>query len=140
MPTHDPNFVPTKNYFVVGQKAIVRNNQGDLLLLQRSEKSGAGGQWSLPGGGLEKDEDPVAGIRREILEETGLTVTNIVPFLVRSYSENDDAVVIIGYYCSAVTTSPRLNWEHTNYEWVSKASALQKELTSDGRYFIENSS
>src|SRR4051812_17481145 len=33
------------------------------------------GQWSLPGGGLHKNEDPVAGAQREVAEEVGISLT-----------------------------------------------------------------
>ena len=32
------------------------------------------GQWTIPGGGLDFGEDPVAGMIREVREETGLDV------------------------------------------------------------------
>jgi 8-oxo-dGTP diphosphatase len=39
------------------------------FLMVRSRKRGG---WEMPGGRLEKDEDPFAGAKREFREETGL--------------------------------------------------------------------
>ena len=35
--------------------------------------------WELPGGVVEDDEDPSAGVRRELLEETGYAASNLIP-------------------------------------------------------------
>ena len=37
------------------------------------------GKWVLPGGGLHKGEDPVAGLIREVKEETGIEFTKNQP-------------------------------------------------------------
>ena len=51
--------------------ALIRNAAGHLLILKPTYKSG----WTIPGGQLEEDgETPWEGCRREVLEETGLTV------------------------------------------------------------------
>ncbi|MBP9819117.1 NUDIX domain-containing protein [Candidatus Woesebacteria bacterium] len=139
MNDYDPNFKPVKSYFIVGQKAIIRNESGYMLLLQRSEKSGAGGKWSLPGGALENGESHFSGIEREITEETSLQVEKLRPFTLRSYKNGEDSVIIVGYECVAKTTEVTLNWEHTEYEWISKEDALKKDLTDDARFLIEHS-
>jgi ADP-ribose pyrophosphatase YjhB (NUDIX family) len=48
---------------------------GTVLLTRVSAKGPGGGLWTLPGGGLRFGEDPVAGVTREVREETGYEVT-----------------------------------------------------------------
>ncbi len=47
---------------------------GSVLLVRIAPGYVDAGSWTLPGGGLEFGEDPADGARREILEETGLSV------------------------------------------------------------------
>ncbi len=139
MADYDPNYKQKKSYALIGQKCIVLNSEGKMLILQRSEKSGAGGKWSLAGGALEHGEDPIESIKREINEEARLTVANIKTFSTRSYiRETNDFVVMIGYTCDAVSEEVTLNWEHDNFQWLSKADALNLDLTEDARFFIEH--
>jgi len=44
------------------------------LLIGRRKREPRRGEWDLPGGFLEEGEEPLAGLRREFLEETGLQV------------------------------------------------------------------
>ncbi|MDO3411244.1 NUDIX domain-containing protein [Saccharibacillus sp. CPCC 101409] len=52
--------------------AVIRDGAGCLLLQQRSDY----GAWGLPGGGMEPGETIEQTMRREVLEETGLEVTD----------------------------------------------------------------
>lgn len=53
---------------------------GDSVLLVRRGKPPLEGQWSLPGGVVEAGETLEEAVRREILEETGLTLTALRQF------------------------------------------------------------
>jgi 8-oxo-dGTP pyrophosphatase MutT (NUDIX family) len=54
--------------------AIIRDESGQLLLIQRRHEPGAG-LWSLPGGRIEPGETDQQAVVREVAEETGLAVT-----------------------------------------------------------------
>lgn len=51
-------------------RIIMENAAGQLLMIRRRDN----GRWGLPAGGLEMDETIEQCIRREVREETGLTV------------------------------------------------------------------
>ncbi|WP_220447364.1 NUDIX hydrolase [Nonomuraea deserti] len=53
--------------------AIILDPFDRILLVQRGHPPGMG-LWSIPGGRLEPGETDAAGLRREVLEETGLHV------------------------------------------------------------------
>jgi len=51
--------------------AVLHDGDGGILILKPTYKSG----WTVPGGQIEEDgESPWAACRREVAEETGLTV------------------------------------------------------------------
>jgi ADP-ribose pyrophosphatase YjhB (NUDIX family) len=53
--------------------ALVYDDQHRLLVVRRANEPGRG-LWSIPGGRVEPGEDDPAAVRREVAEETGLTV------------------------------------------------------------------
>ena len=57
---------------IVGVGAVILDNHR-VLLIERGQAP-LKGEWSLPGGALELGETLEEGIRREVLEETGLIV------------------------------------------------------------------
>lgn len=57
----------------VGVGAVVRDDDGRLLLVQRAVTPGKG-LWALPAGYVDAGEDPRAAAAREVREETGLEV------------------------------------------------------------------
>ena len=64
----DPN-APEPNSLVPSVNTIVTNDQGEVLLIRRTDN----GNWSLPGGGIDLGESVSQAAIRETLEETGIT-------------------------------------------------------------------
>jgi ADP-ribose pyrophosphatase YjhB (NUDIX family) len=67
---YDDPAAPTANRIVVAVTAAVRNAQGELLLIERTDN----GLWALPGGAQDIGESVVQAARREVNEETGVDV------------------------------------------------------------------
>jgi 8-oxo-dGTP diphosphatase len=54
---------------------VCRDDAGRLLLARASPALTLRGRWFLPGGGVDHGEQPADSLRREIEEESGLTIT-----------------------------------------------------------------
>ncbi|MFF0228856.1 NUDIX hydrolase [Micromonospora sp. NPDC005254] len=82
---HDPN-APKANSIVVAVSVFVRDEHGQVLLIQRTDN----GLWSLPGGGQEIGETVAETAVRETREETGISVE--VTGMVGVYSDPDHII------------------------------------------------
>jgi ADP-ribose pyrophosphatase YjhB (NUDIX family) len=67
---YDDPAAPKANSIVVAVTAAVRNAQGELLLIERTDN----GLWALPGGAQDIGESVVQAAQREVREETGIDV------------------------------------------------------------------
>lgn len=65
----------TQQTFTVSVGAIVTNEDGKVLLLDHVLRPASG--WGIPGGFINKDEQPAKAVKREICEEIGLEIENI---------------------------------------------------------------
>jgi ADP-ribose pyrophosphatase YjhB (NUDIX family) len=65
----DPN-APKANSIVPAVTAVVKNDDGDLLMIERTDN----GLWALPGGAQDIGESVIDAVRREVKEETGIDI------------------------------------------------------------------
>ena len=117
---------PKANSIVVAVAAAVRNAQGELLLIKRSDN----GLWALPGGGQDIGESVVQAARREVYEETGVDVE--ITGLSGIYSDPrhviayDDGEVrqefSLCFHAKPVSGEPRSSSESSEARWVSPDS------------------
>ena len=103
--------------------AVIFNDKKEILLLKRSASEDVSPSlWDIPGGTLEDGEDPEIGMRRETMEETGLTIGEIS--LVACASNIDTAKnkqfilleFITQYVGGTIILNPK---EHQEYRWVA---------------------
>jgi 8-oxo-dGTP diphosphatase len=80
--------------FTIGVFAIIRDDEDRVLLCHRRDLD----LWNLPGGGLESTESPWDGVRREVMEETGLDVE--VTALSGVYSKPEKDEVVFAFICT----------------------------------------
>ena len=67
--------VGSHRIFVPGVRAVIVNKAGEILLQRRMDTA----LWGLPGGAVELDETAFEALKREVAEETALTVINAEP-------------------------------------------------------------
>jgi len=108
----------------VAGNCVVRKD-GDILLLRRSAaNSSDAGRWELPGGKLHYGEELAETVRREVAEETNLTVEVERPFAVWHGIKDEFWVTGVMFACNYVAGDVRLSAEHDDYVWVDPFAAV----------------
>lgn len=84
---------------------IVVDDAGKVLVARRGIEPFKG-MWDIPGGFLEAAEHPEEGVIRELLEETGLTVTvtHLIGIYIDTYGpEPSEDTLNVYYECRAIS-------------------------------------
>ena len=91
------NYSGFTNHCREASRAIILKD-GNIMLSHETKI----GQWMIPGGGIEANENPVECCIREVAEETGLIVKPVKCFLV--INEYYEDWKFVSYYFECVTT------------------------------------
>ena len=119
---------------------ILKRNR--VLLVERA-KSPLKGYWSLPGGALETGEHLLEGIRREVLEETGLVIEplRVVTIFERIMRDGKGKpeyhYVLIDYLCRVTGGTLRAADDVSRVAWVPRQSLDQYRITEGTLPVIE---
>jgi ADP-ribose pyrophosphatase YjhB (NUDIX family) len=97
----------------VSVTGITVRGDGRVLAIRRADNS----TWEPPGGVLELDEEPQAGVVREVFEETGIKVD--VRQLTGVYKNMKLGVVALVFRCEPTAGTERTSSESTAVEWFT---------------------
>jgi len=122
----------THTRFTVTAGAVIFNDQKQVLLLKHRFRAGSG--WGLPGGFLERGEQPIEALRRELREEIGLEVNDVEVFAARSFSKPKQVEVL--FRARANGDVKPLTIEVERAEWFALDS-LPEGLPRDQRSYVE---
>lgn len=120
--------------------AAIFNDAGQLLMIQTQKWSG---MWGIPGGKIKWGEASETALRREILEETNLTVDEIRFVMVHDCIHSkefyrDAHFLLLNYTCRAHGVQPvRLNEEAQDFRWLSLDDAFKLPLNTPTRVLLE---
>jgi 8-oxo-dGTP diphosphatase len=109
--------------------AIVTDERGRLLMIQRGHDPGAG-LWSIPGGRIEPGETDERALVRELLEETNLQVE--VGKIVGSVQRELPGGAIIDirdYAATVIGGTLRPGDDAADARWVTAAELARLEVT-----------
>ena len=121
--------------FHLGVKALIRNNKGEILLLENNSeisKSTISEHWDLPEGRLEKGDSLEKALRREVKEEIGIRKIKIGNLLDASVSKirivsgkNSFGLILFTYTCYIVDKSEvkLTDDEHVSFKWFKPSEA-----------------
>ncbi len=98
----------------VSVAGIVIDDQDRVLVIRRRDNN----HWEPPGGVLELNETFEQGVRREVLEETGVTVT--VDRLTGVYKNMNRGIVALVFRCRADDRPHVITNEAAEIRWMDR--------------------
>ena len=107
-----------------GSAVVILDDDSNMLLLLRSAKSRwMPKKWGLPGGKVEAGEEPAETAIRETKEETSLNIQNLI------YLKDFSNKAVDLFYTPVYDGDVQIDFEHDDYEWVSRAEVEQYDRT-----------
>lgn len=97
--------------------AVIKNQDGDILICQRKSGGSCAYLWEFPGGKQEEGETPEECLVRECVEELGVKVkiTGLYANKKYRYPEND---YYFSFYRAEITSGSVVMLAHNDLTWV----------------------
>ena len=119
--------------------ALIHDGAGKILMIRTHKWSGL---WGIPGGKIKRGESSIDALKREVLEETKLHISQI------GFVMNQDCIaspefmhpehfILLNYIARASNTDVHLNEEAEEFMWLSPAEALKLPLNTPTRVLLE---
>jgi 8-oxo-dGTP pyrophosphatase MutT (NUDIX family) len=117
---------------------LIYNKEDKIFLMMSPKWRG----WIVPGGEIKKDETEEEALRREIKEELGIEINNILKLGEKikhpssDFKDNKVKFVFIDFFAKTLQTKIIPNEEISDYNWFTVEEALKLPLLDSTRNLI----
>jgi len=106
----------------IAQQAVLADPENRILILKRPE-----GKWQFPGGRMNLDESWENGLRREVLEETSISIITIESvMMVDNWVWQGRPQYGVYFFCRTLQTKIKLSREHLEYCWIKNIEEAER--------------
>ena len=113
----------------MGVKILLKNKDNKYLVVCRSVEKypEVGAKWDIVGGRINPGISLIENLKREVIEETGLEITDEPKLITAQDILKTDKHIVRLTYSGFADGEIKLNNEHTEYKWLSleEISALE---------------
>jgi len=107
-------------------------NGNDVLLMKRAaNKRVFPGYYNGIGGHLEREEDPLTGVLREICEETGLTVSDVRLRGITNVDAGQSVGIMLFVFTATANSRDVIACDEGSLHWVPLATIYDLPLVED---------
>lgn len=119
--------------------ALIHDGEGKILMIRTRKWSN---KWGIPGGKIERGEASEDALRREILEETALNISDIRFVMVQDCIDSPEFFrpehfLLLNYTAKADSYAVTLNDEAEEFEWVTLESSLKLDLNTATKILLD---
>jgi 8-oxo-dGTP diphosphatase len=101
--------------------AIIRNDENEVLVVQRGNKTDHAFKWEFPGGKVKEGETEEECIVREIREELSMDIVICGKLSEFEYDYGNKQIILIPFICDTLDDLPLLT-EHNAFKWMIPAN------------------
>ena len=108
--------------------AIIRNEENEVLVVQRNENTDHPFKWEFPGGKVDEGETEEECIIREIKEELSIDIVLCSRMEDVDYDYGKKHILLIPFICDTLDELPLLS-EHIAFKWLSLADLMSIDFS-----------
>ena len=118
------NFDSISEMFPVSVKSILIDDQRVLLI--KNERD----EWDLPGGKIEKNDNVIETLIKEVKEELNITIDNYNILQAQKYLFRKQEIIVVTYFSEITNEDPIiLSFENIDYQFFSYDKLNELKLT-----------
>ena len=126
----------------IGVIALIRDEYGKYLIVKRSDDlKYEPGKWAFVGGTVEFGENPKNALKREVMEEVGIEISDIEILNIDhgTFLSVDRKIkrhsIHLSFLCKAASDKIKINKEITEFRWLIPKDISKLDLMKGNEKF-----